>query len=85
MWKKGQRLINKLSKPWHYEYLVKERTQTNFMARRISSVLSPYIGDVILIKDDFPHSSWRFRKVCDLVKRKDGQINSANCSYHLGK
>ena len=48
------------------------------MKKRLRKVpIPPKIGDVVLVKENFPCGHWRVRRVVKVIKGKDQEIRSA--------
>ena len=87
MWKKGQRLLDMFWKLWRDEYLIslRERTQTNLKTGRVHAQFEPNINDVVLMKENAPRGNWKFGKVINLLKGRDGNFRSAKIVIPSGK
>ncbi|VDI16697.1 Hypothetical predicted protein [Mytilus galloprovincialis] len=85
-WKKGQKLLDSFWNLWRNEYLLslRERTQTKLKSCRVQSSFLPQIGDVVLIKDNLPRSTWRMGKIVKLISSNDGEIRSAKVQVSTG-
>lgn len=68
-WKKGQKHLDAFWKAWRDEYLLslRERTAYRLKERRVKNSEEPQIGDVVLVKDDFPRGSWKIGRLCELT------------------
>ena len=87
MWKKGQRLLDMFWKSWKHEYLtsLRERTQTCLKTGRVHSEFLPKINDVVIVKDDTTRGNWKFGKVTELQKSRDGNTRSVKVLIPSGK
>ena len=87
MWKRGQRLLDMFWKSWKHEYLtsLRERTQTCLKTGRVHSEFLPKINDVVIVKDDTTRRNWKFGKVTELQKSRDGNTRSVKVLIPSGK
>ncbi|VDI75589.1 Hypothetical predicted protein [Mytilus galloprovincialis] len=51
---------------------------------RVQSSFLPQIGDVVLIKDNLPRSTWRMGRIVKLISSNDGEIRSAKVQVSTG-
>ena len=79
IWKKGQKLLNHFWDIWGADYLLslRERTKTHIRQGRVKASEFPNIGDVVLIKEDLPHGTWRMGEIQKLIPSDDGEIRTA--------
>ena len=78
-----QTLLNHFWKRWNDEYL-KELREYNYSNNRKRS--EPKINDVVLVEEDkVRRNKWRFGKVIEVIKSKDGEIRSAIVQTHTEK
>ena len=87
IWRKGQELVDMFWKIWQHEYLtsLRERTQTKLKDGRVHSHNSPNVNDVVLIKEETARGNWRFGRIKQLVKSRDGLVRSAKIELASGK
>ena len=77
-WKKGLKYPRSFWQIWRNDYLLSLRECSQIKLK--SRIQSPYavnIGDVVLIKDNLPRSSWRMGRIRELVNSRDGYVRSA--------
>ncbi|XP_053386648.1 uncharacterized protein LOC128550835 [Mercenaria mercenaria] len=76
LWLKGQ---NAFWRIWQEEYLLglRERAQVKLKSKKIVSVMESSVGDIVIIKDELPRSSWRMGRIEETQQSKDGKVRSA--------
>ena len=87
IWKKGERLINQFWKAWRDDYLLslRERTQYKLKSGRIQSHQEPNVDDIVIVKDETPHGSWKLAKIVELNVSRDGLVRSAVVKLGSGR
>ncbi|XP_053392224.1 uncharacterized protein LOC128554915 [Mercenaria mercenaria] len=87
LWKKGHRLLDFFWQLRRNEYLLslRERTQSELKSGKVQSAETPFIGEVVLIKEDLPRGCWKYGKIIDLPKSFDGKIRSAKVMVSSGR
>ena len=71
--KRGQINFGAYFRKNNYLFSLRERTQK--LSQQMNR--SPQIGEVVLIKDDLPHSRWKVGKIVELFMGRDQKIRSA--------
>ena len=78
IWKRGH---NQFWEIWKRDYLLslREKTQTHLKSNRIQSKETPFIGDIVLIKESgLPRGLWKIGRLEALLKRSDDEITGAS-------
>jgi hypothetical protein len=76
MYAKGVRKLNQFWKVWNTHYLQELRAtqQCHHKAKRGEIPRRPRLGEVVLVKETTPRSSWKMGKVERLYEGEDGEI-----------
>ena len=64
-WESGQKYLNQFWKIWNKEYLLslRERNQSVLKQSRKSVMQTPQVGDVFLIKENYPGVSGKWEEL----------------------
>jgi hypothetical protein len=54
-------------------------------SKRTQAEQEPNIGNIVILKDDTSRGNWKFGKITQLVKSRDGEIRSAKVLTSNGK
>ena len=78
-WKKGQQHLDSFWKFWKEEYLMSLRERLPLMHKMYKNcdLREPKEGEIVIIKDDVPRSSWKLGKIMRLIPSRDYKIPSA--------
>lgn len=64
---------------------LRERTQSKLKSGKVQSEETPFVGDIVHIKDDLPRGCWRCGKIIELPRSFDGDIRSAKVRLPSGR
>ena len=83
IWKHGQKLLNQFWIIWQQEYLsnLRERPRTLLKGPHSSTDFISKVGDVVLVKENFPRGSWKVGRICELFQSRDKRIRSARIAF----
>ena len=87
IWQKGENYLRTFWKLWQNEYLLnlRERFQTNLKSSYIQAKSEPFIGEVVLIKENLPRCSWKLGQIKELNNSSDGNIRTAKVRMPNGR
>lgn len=68
----------------YLELSLRERMQSKLKSCRVQSPFVPKVGNVVLIKDDLPRSTWKLGRIVKLISSIDKEVRSAKVQVSSG-